>query len=412
MEKAPVIAPPEIPSKWDIIPIHASDISSYKRCRRYWHWSSPTRGNLRRKVQIYGINTDLWFGTGIHYALEMYYNPIIKRDPVEAWLTWFEVQWNGGLIRGEDLDRFYDPAPLEIIQQGVHGEIEHVYRVKGLQELLPDPIEDEFMELKDLGEGMMEFYKEYAAKNDNFRVIAAESVFSIPLGFTAVDVREDSPNYGKELEVHARGRRDTIIQDLENEQYGLIDHKTKSKIDEAYRASLQKDEQTTNYMWASQEEAKIYGMPYERISFLWHQAMRKVYPKPPTITTRGLPSLDREGESATAEMFAKCIKDNNLQVWLEGNEKAANYYDFLVREGDKRFVERTFVRRNPKELENQGRHIRAIAKEMLSDPAIYPNPTASYLCINCQFRGPCISADDGSDYGAMLSDGYEKNLDR
>src|SRR5262245_66668156 len=85
--------PPKIPNKVDIIPIHASDIASFKRCRRYWDWSSPTRGNLRRKVQFYGVNPNLWYGGGIHYALEQYYNPVLRRDPVETFIAWFTLQW-------------------------------------------------------------------------------------------------------------------------------------------------------------------------------------------------------------------------------------------------------------------------------------------------------------------------------
>ena len=88
----------EIPGKHDIIPIHCSDVASFKRCRRYWAFSSPTRQNLRRRVDLYGISMPLWFGTGIHYALEMFYNPTLRRDPVESWETWFDYQWNGGVV--------------------------------------------------------------------------------------------------------------------------------------------------------------------------------------------------------------------------------------------------------------------------------------------------------------------------
>ena len=102
---------PEIPSKWDIIPIHTSDIANFKRCRRYWDWSSPTRTNLRHKVEIYGINFPMWFGTGIHYGLEKYYDPILKRDPIESFLTWFQYQWEGGIVGEEWLNLTYDIHP-------------------------------------------------------------------------------------------------------------------------------------------------------------------------------------------------------------------------------------------------------------------------------------------------------------
>src|SRR5205814_4275874 len=79
------IKPPEIPSKWDIIPIHTSDRGTFKACRRRWAWSSPSRDNIISKVQVHGVTVPLWFGTGIHYALEKYYNPSLREDPETVW---------------------------------------------------------------------------------------------------------------------------------------------------------------------------------------------------------------------------------------------------------------------------------------------------------------------------------------
>jgi hypothetical protein len=103
--------PPEIPSKFDVVPLHNSDRGSFLRCRRYWDWSSPARNNLPLRADIHGINPNLWFGTGIHWALEQYYQPGLRRDPVEAWTTWFDIQWRGGTVTEEWLDRVYDLNP-------------------------------------------------------------------------------------------------------------------------------------------------------------------------------------------------------------------------------------------------------------------------------------------------------------
>ena len=422
-----VTTPPAIPNKNDIIPIHASDIASFKRCRRYWDWTSPTRTNLRRKVQIYGVNPNLWFGTGIHWALQMMYDPILQRDPVEAFSTWFALQWEGGIVRKDFLDQTYDIKPVEVpvtsemigtqyIDASTGIEVipdeEKRYRIEGLRDLLPDPDEEEFFGYRDLGIGMMEFYKGYAAREDNFTVIAAESTFSVPLGFEWKDSREESPNYGEMLEVHARGKRDMIYQHNETLHFGIQDYKTKTKIDDSYRVSLENDAQVTTYMWASQEEAKIHDLPYKVIHEAFHQAMRKVYPQPPTPLKNGLPSLNRTEESATAEMFIDYINEHNLMPIYTNDVKMQNYYTFLVEEGDKRFIERNFIPRNQHEIAATGQHIKAIAWEMLNSPYIYPNPNGDYLCVHCALRAPCLAKDDGSDYTAMLKDGYEQNRDR
>jgi PD-(D/E)XK nuclease superfamily len=411
-----VASPPVIPSKWDIIPIHGSDIASFKRCRRYWDWTSPARNNLRRRVDIHGIRMDLWFGTGIHYALEMYYDPVLQRDPVESWLTWYQYQLEGGTVTEEWLDRTYDIHPQIA---GVEYDVApQVWRIRGLRDLLPnwEMVEEEFLHHKELGVGMMTFYKDWAVKNDDFVTVAAESVYSIPLGFEAIDTREDSPNYGRPLEVHARGKRDAIIYYPQYERFGINDHKTAGRIDDAYFKKLEKDEQCSNYLWATIQEAQLYDLPWKGrlVDRVLYTALRKNYPHPPTVLKSGFLSLDRQKEGTTAELFKEAIIGNsNLEYWFQTNDKAQAYYTYLCETADDMFVQRDLVTRNIHEIKATGEHLKMIAKEMLSpDLNIYPNPTGEFRCLECAFRSPCIAADDGSDWQGMLADGYEVNRGR
>lgn len=420
-----IYIPPKLPSKWDIIPIHTSDVASFLGCRRKWDWSSPSRRNLRHKVGIFGINMNFWFGNGIHYALEMHYNPALKRDPVEAFQTWFQIQWEGGVVTEDWLERCYDPNPKPVLPELVQGlqnsgvemsawkEDATQWQVQGLRDLHPNPDESEFFFHRDLGIGMLTYYRDYyAPKYDDFRVIAAESSFSIPLGFEALDMREDSPNYGKMLDVHARGKRDGIVQNIYTNRYGLIDHKTAAKIDEEYFLKLEKDPQVSNYHWASIKEAMQHDLPWADLDFVIYNAIRKNYPKPPTMTSRGVLSLDRANEGTTAELFAEAIKEHNLQVWFDSTEKAQLYYNYLVEQADKLFVQRDIVHRNAHEIKATQTHLVMIAKDMTSSPSLYPAPSGSRSCTRCVFRGPCIAADDGSDWQTMLVDGYEENRGR
>jgi len=413
----------EVPSKWDIIPIHASDVASFKRCRRYWHWSSPTRTNLRRRVDITGINFPLWFGSGIHYALEQYYDPIMPRDPVEAFSTWYEYQWNGGIVTYDWLERLYDsePVPVEQNGNGVTFTLEEAlvkewpfYRVRGLRQIHPDPILEEFEEHQDLGIGMMKFYKDYAAKNDQFITVSAEATFSVPLGFEAKDFREESPNYGKMIEVHARGKRDAIIYNPDTERYGLIDHKTAAEIGDNYFTKLSMDEQVGTYFWATQYEAELLDLPYKRVDRFIYNVLRKAYPKPPTVLKDGFsPSVNRKDECTTAEMFAEYIDKAGIRPIYDNTAKWQSYYNWLVQMGDANFVQRQWVTRNEHQVKAIQQHYRWVAEEML-DPnlKIYPTPSGNFLCTSCQFRNPCLAADDGSDYVHVLADGFEENRGR
>jgi PD-(D/E)XK nuclease superfamily len=390
--------PPPIPDKMEVIPIHASDRGAFKRCRRRWDWSSPSRNNLVPKASVMGVSVPLWFGTGIHYALEHYYNPTLQRDPVESFRYWFDLTWRGGTITKEELKLSYDYGVL--LNDGT-------YRVNGLQDILPDPDQEEFLMHKELGEKMMEFYKLYAQANDNFAVIMVEHDFSIPLGFDALDPRD-----GEIKQVHARGRMDTVIQDLETGRFGLIDHKSAIKIDEAYFEKLNKDDQITTYLWAAEREAEIHDLPYKNMDYLIYQAIRKAYPKPPSVTSRGFPSLDRTKESTTSGMFKQACETLGLTSWLSSNEKAKGYYEWLQEVGDSQFIVRTTVPRNKFEKEACGRHIEMEARDMLNEPAIYPNPTGDWYCVRCSFRPPCLAKDDGSDFQSLLDNNYEPNKDR
>lgn len=432
---------PPIPSKWDIIPIHASDRATFKFCRRQWAWSSPSRANLIPKSSVHGIREPLWFGSGIHYALERFYNHVLHEDPVIAFTTWFMLQWEGGLVSESEVKEFADRNPIQTVGNpgNYDGDTVPTFRVDGLKDILPMPDEDHFMELLDLGQGMMRFYKEYAQREDNFSVIATEHEFSVPIldpngePLYWIDNRTmpedwepdwDAENsYGHlmfhqdkdgrvQKQVHARGRMDLIIQDQESGQFGIKDYKTTSRLDDDYFRHLELDEQCTSYLTLGEVEARTYGLEYHNLDFIIYEALLKGYPKPPTITSRGVPSVDRQNETTTAAMFEECIKKNGLQAIFDSDEKMQNYYTWLLELGDKRFINRTPTYRNKIQKENAMIRLYYEAIDMLNDPRLYPNPTKNYGCLNCVFRAPCIAAEDGSDWKAILEDGYMPNWDR
>ena len=418
--------PPEIPSKWDIIPIHNSDRASFKKCRRYWEWSSPAKQNLMLRADIHGINTNLWFGTGIHWALEQYYTPGLRRDPIEAWLTWFDIQWNGGVVTEEWLDRVYDlkpkvaTNPTFAVENHNDGWAQPTYIVRGLEDILPSPDHNEYMELKHLGVEMMRFYKTYAEKNDNFVVLMTEHDFSVPIWdfenntlLRAIDTREESPNYGKLLEVHARGRLDAIKQSMINGKLGIVDHKTAEKVGEDYFTKLETDEQCTSYLWAAEIEAKYYDLPHkgEPLEEVIYNTLRKYYPREPTEVRGGMFSVNRETESCTYDMLMEWIKRNAPGVPL--TDKQQGYVDWLKEVGDEQFIIRKMVLRNRHQLANAGYRLYLEAMDML-DPTlrIYPNLRGDFTCLNCQFRAPCLAKEDGGDWKQLIHDNYTTTRDR
>jgi len=428
----------DIPSKWDIIPVHASDRGAFKYCRRQWAWSSPMMRNLVPKAEVHGVRENLWFGAGIHYALERYYQPL-REDPEVTFETWFNLEWSGGLVAGDELQHYTDRQPEPVLSNY------NAYRIRGLDELLPAPDYDRFMELLDLGKGMMRYYKEYAEANDDFTVIATEHDFSVPIlnsdgnALYMIDKRDMpsdwEPNakenvfgplmYEDQIEdehglldvlykqCHARGRMDLILREHEHGRYGIKDYKTASRVDEDYFRHLDLDEQCTTYLTLGEVEAKVYDLPYKVLEFIQYEALLKGYPKPPTILRSGMPSLNRQTEYTTAEMFATVIKSN--PVWesvFNHDEKMQSYYEWLVETEDTRFINRKEKWRNQAQRQNARIRLYYESIDMLSDPVLYPTPRKEYGCLNCAFRTPCLQAEDGSDYLSTLEMGYEPNFDR
>ena len=415
---------PEIPSKWDVIPIHSSDRANFRRCRRYWDWSSPSRNNLTVRADIHGINIPMFFGTGIHYALEQYYNPFLRRDPTEAFQTWFDVMWRGGTVTPDWADKVYDLKPLPVFTTDERalayendGTLE-LLRVRGLEDILPDPDHSEWDELRALGVEMTKYYKQYAEINDDFTVIVAEHDFSVPVWdyesdciLTAVDYREESPNFGKKVEVHSRGRMDAVWV-RPNGKHGVLENKTSGRWGEDELRKLESDEQCTNYLYNAEVEATYYNLPHkgEPLEEVVYNVLRKAYPKPPTQLKNGMFSVDRENESTTIELLDKFIATEMPGVPL--NEKQSEYRNYVRDVGDENFIIRKPVRRNRHQLRNAGKRLYLEALDMLSNPRIYPNITNSFKCLNCAFRAPCMATEDGGDWEQLIKDNYTVNKDR
>lgn len=412
--------PPPVPHKMEVIPIHTSDRASFKRCRRYWEWTSPMRMNLTTRKSIHGISFPLWFGTGIHKALEMYYDPFLRRDPVETFLTWYNIQTLGGLVVREEYENGMAHGLKFVAKFDIVDGIAHTFQYQGLFDMLPDPDPEQFKTHYDLGVGMMTWYKQYAERHDNFAIIAAEHDFSIPLRNARNRlIRKRDPRDGKVKQVHYRGRLDGIIQNLENGRYGIMDHKSAAKADgDEYARKLEKDEQVTSYLWAGEVEAKMYGLEYENLDYVLYNTLWKGYPAPPEIvgisekSPKGRPSMDRN-QMTTPALWYQAVKDCGADKWLATNEKAQAYAQYLLDAGDDMFIRRDLVRRNRAEIQSVGQRVLMEMADMLDRRvSLYPNPTSHWSCLGCAMRAPCIARDDGSDWQQILIDNYESNYDR
>ena len=333
------------------IPIHTSDRIVFKQCRRKWDWSSRIRQNLRPKAPA----RPLEFGTAVHAALEVYYQP-------ETW----------------DADR-------EMVMYMTLAEFRYVTNMQKKErgENISEEDRADFEERLVLGAGMLENYFAWAPARDNFRPVMVEAKFEVPIP-------------GAFSDAVYRGRLDLLVEDF-NGWYWIIDHKTTARMDDN-EPFLALDEQCGSYCWAIQEQLGV------RVGGVIYNELYKGVPEPPAMNASQRLgrwySISRQ-QNTSYELCLKTLTEANEPLHLY-----EDYLNFLKAEG-RQYFRRTQVHRSQEELQNLGRQIALETADML-DPQlrIYPNPD-KFSCKWCDYRLPCIATNDGSDVTWILKENYK-----
>lgn len=366
--------------------IRTSDRMQFKECRRAWDFGSKIRQNLSlAKAPIY-----LDFGTAIHAALQVYYDPA----------RWLEDRH---VVQAEAIIAFHFS-----MNEQRDAYLKHV----GKDHLDGDMLE-EYVRHMEMGRGMLHNYFAWAPNNDRFHPVYAEIEFEVPVpcqlefvwqlpeGFKSIDghLYKLAPNAVDWWPVVYQGRIDLIVEDEYGELW-IWDHKTAGQMREDVIMHLEMDEQTGSYCWAIQEQlgVKIAGVLYNELY--------KGVPEPPKmnkVQRKGCWYSVSRSQDTSYEVYLKTVATEDKAAFEQG------LYDdilrFLKAEGNKYF-RRTQAHRSQTELQNLGRNICAEAIDMLGDPLIYPNHSR-FRCHRCWFRSPCLALNDGSDVKWILKENYK-----
>ena len=348
--------------------IRTSDRLTYKRCRRSWDLGSIDRQNFVPDRPA----KPLEFGTAWHAGLATYYDP----------LTW-------DMVKNKKTRDVVEAYAL----QSFHAECDKQYAKRR------DPntgevdleVEEDFAERRILGEGMFKNYFQWAPLNDNFKVVAVELDFEVPIlapdGEQMICKCHGWP-------VYYQGRLDGLVEDLYG-WYWILEHKSTGQMGDTQHLVL--DEQTGSYAWAVQQMLGV------RILGIIYSEALKDFPEPPKqlVSTRlGRNFSVAKNQRTTYEVYLKAI--------TEAGEDVTLYEDILsyFREEGNPFLRRSAPHRNQNELKDIGHRIWMEATEMLdTELFIYPNPSR-FNCMMCAFMQVCVSMNDGSDYGFLLEEEY------
>lgn len=367
------------PTNQDKWIVRTSDRGNFKKCRLAWHFGSKVRLNY----EPLRLPNYLEFGTAIHAALEVYYDPT-------TWTMDREVIASLSIMRFEEVHKQNRQRQLTLTNQ----------------ESLEEDVQQDWDYHLNLGRGMLKNYFNWARPRDNFTPTHTEVEFEVPIPVApSISLPSRFENrsgdlFFQGLPVVYQGRIDLMIEDQHGE-YWVDDHKTAGQMREDVLTFLELDEQTGSYCWAIQEMlgVKVAGALYNELY--------KGVPEPPQMNKNkrmGRWYSVSKSQDTSYDLYLETVRAEDPEAYDAG------LYDemlqYLQASGNKYF-RRTQIHRSPQELQNLGYRICLEAIDMFDDPRIYPNPTR-FHCNGCWFRGPCLALNDGSDVDWLLKENYVK----
>lgn len=347
--------------------IRTSDRISFKRCRRKWGFQSHLRHNLGPHQKA----SPLWFGSGIHFALEDFHG----------------LQQFGTTLTG--------PSASESFKAYVRATY------KQARDTLPD----DWKELTELGVHMMDYYQhQWLRYRDPLTTLVVDGIpqvevnFRIPIPFDP----EKLAAWGYDEVVYS-GTIDRVAID-EAGGLWLLEYKTAKAI-----ASLhyQTDPQVGAYIWAARH---IY--PDYHINGVIYQQHRKQAPESPLVKTDGTLSTNKQMVTSHAlyrdaliKLYGDIRKAPPLNIGFLND--LAKQEDTDPLRGRDKFIQRDPIYRNEQSGDAEGAQILMEVEDMLNpDLPLYPNPTrdCAYMC---SFLDVCVSMNDGSDWESELAQGFQ-----
>lgn len=347
--------------------IRTSERRSFKRCIAQWDWA--WRKGLVLKYQKPGA---LWFGTGVHLALQHRYSlPGLERgyDVLKVWRDYCDAEPHAGIW-------------------------------------LEESDELTFQNARELGEIMLGEYLDTYGMDERWHVISAEQTFSKPI---------PRPRGGT-LALY-NGTFDLVARDLAAEgSLWLWDHKTAKAI---FLDHLSLDDQAGSYWAVATEVLRAQGLigPREVLDGILYNFLRKAKP-------------DERPKNAAGQACNKPKKEHYLLTLREHDvvAHAKMTLDALAREADKWGIQvlgdvsslqptanfhREEVWRTSREratqirkIQNEAVHMDAVRRRLLP---ITKNPTKDCKW-DCAFFQMCELQEAGDDWKAFR-DGTYKKLD-
>jgi hypothetical protein len=343
----------EDPPTLKVLNIHTSDRILFKRCRRKWSLQSPLMGNY---VVDGEAPAPLWFGSGIHFALEDFHGYNVYGDPRVAFYAY----------------------------------------VVATKKNHPSDIQDHI----ELGLGMMGYYKQWS-KDFPYKTVWLENAEGKTVPMVEV-------NWLVDLDIEVEGHKafyngtwDRVVTD-EQGRWWILDYKTAARY-QPHKLPL--DPQVTAYCWGAH---KLYNVLPEGMIYM--QLMKQL-PGPPMELQDGSLSVNKNQGTS----FKLYVKEVIKRYGTNSSQVPPKYLQFLAylkerdaKEGDP-FIRTDEVRRPSQQVSSEEWKIMSEANDMIKarfgELPLYPNPTRD-CSWDCGFQGVCLAMDDEADWQHIIDESY------
>lgn len=361
----------------EMIRLRTSERNLFKSCQWAWERSYIDRLSARRE------STALWFGTGIHLALEHWYKPGTQRgvNPVETWEEYCDA------ARGD----------VEYINTALDGD------------------SSEVVNAKELGTAMLREYLSYYGEESHIDVISAEQTFQVKVKYPAF-TEPGGPMCQEEAEYV--GTIDLVYRDLRTNEIWLVDHKTAKQLGSSNTQYLPLDDQAGSYWAIADLILRDKGLiaKNEKISGIVYNYLVKRKPDERPRNPEGkytnkpvkadyIQALAEAGVEGTEKASLK-----DLQALAESKEVKVFGSVSKVQPGP--LLERKVVLRSPSERKRQIERIKLdlTAMSLVRNKVLDATKSPSRNCSFCEFRELCELDESGKDIKPM-SEGFFKKWD-
>lgn len=407
--------------------VHTSERRSFRGCRRRWSW-------LFREY-YYPTTTakPLEFGVAYHAAMEVFYEPQYWNAPRQAVLE-IAIQ----TLKAKCVEQFRK-------YEEYHGPADPEVRA-------------DYKERVALGEGMLRYHEEnvYPWMAERYKPLKVEVSFEVPIMkldhrgeltdeqlwckckvcwqrfknhltenkygafinnrgvrvLVATATHPGTPDalwgWGdvihhawRGLPVTYGGRIDCVMEDLEDGGIWIFDWKTAAQLSEDRQEFLELDDQISSYV----QSLKKLGVDVRGFVYFEQRKATMAEPEPMKVMRLGRRFTVSKQVECDAATYERTVSENDPEAYANGL-----YDDFIswLKSNDKRFHAHYVVHRNEEQLRQTELNIAREAAEITNpNLLIYPN-AGRFNCMNCAFKQPCMSANDGGDYRYSLETQYEK----